>query len=110
VRFLCCCGDGAATSTWLSCVGSQKEGAASVRWGSSWTSPPDSLAIAASGAQRSPCGRRLRHQGTLARALADQNTPPVARSWGYRMNMGMDVFESMFAKAKATPRETLLAS
>jgi len=50
------------------------------------------------------------HQGPLARALADQNTPPVARSWGYRMNMGMDVFESMFAKAKATKREALLAS
>ena len=50
------------------------------------------------------------HQGPLARALADQNTPPVARSWGYRMNMGMDAFESMFAKARATKRETLLAS
>jgi hypothetical protein len=49
-------------------------------------------------------------QGRLARALAEQNTPAVARSWGYRMNMGMDAFESMFAKAKATPRETLLAS
>jgi hypothetical protein len=50
------------------------------------------------------------HQGPLARALADQNTPLVASSWGYRMNMGMDAFESMFAKAKATPREALLAS
>jgi len=50
------------------------------------------------------------HQGALARVLADQNTPPVARVWGYRMNMGMDVFESMFAKAKATEREALLAS
>ena len=50
------------------------------------------------------------HQGPLARALAEENTPPVARSWGYRMNMGMDAFESMFAKAKATPREALLAS
>jgi hypothetical protein len=50
------------------------------------------------------------HQGPLARALADKNTPPVARSWGYRMNMGMDAFESMFAKAKATRREALLAS
>lgn len=50
------------------------------------------------------------HQGVLARVLADQNTPPVARVWGYRMNMGMDVFESMFAKAKATEREALLAS
>jgi hypothetical protein len=42
------------------------------------------------------------HQGPLARALADKNTPPVARSWGYRMNMGMDAFESMFAKANST--------
>ena len=50
------------------------------------------------------------HQGALARALADRNTPPVARSWGYRMNMGMDAFESMFAKAKASGREALLAS
>jgi hypothetical protein len=50
------------------------------------------------------------HQGALARVLADQNTPPVARAWGYRMNMGMDAFESMFAKAKATEREALLAS
>jgi hypothetical protein len=50
------------------------------------------------------------HQGPLARTLADKNTPPVARSWGYRMNMGMDAFESMFAKAKAMPREALLAS
>src|SRR5450755_1083895 len=50
------------------------------------------------------------HQGPLARVLADQNTPPVARAWGYRMNMGMDAFESMFAKAKATKREALLAS
>ena len=50
------------------------------------------------------------HQGPLARALAEENTPPVARSWGYRMNMGMDVFESLFAKAKATHREALFAS
>jgi hypothetical protein len=50
------------------------------------------------------------HQGSLARALADQNTPPVARSWGYRMNMGMDAFESMFAKAKATKLLALRAA
>jgi hypothetical protein len=49
-------------------------------------------------------------QGALARALSEQNTPAVARFWGYRMNMGMDVFESMFAKAKAMSGETLLAS
>ena len=51
------------------------------------------------------------HQGPLSRVLANQeDTPPVARAWGYRMNMGMDAFESMFAKAKATEREALLAS
>ena len=59
---------------------------------------------------RRPTNFFTNHQGQLARALADKNTPPVARSWGYRMNMGMDAFESMFAKAKATPREALLAS
>jgi hypothetical protein len=59
---------------------------------------------------RPPTNFFTNHQGPLARTLADKNTPPVARSWGYRMNMGMDAFESMFAKAKATPREALLAS
>jgi hypothetical protein len=61
-------------------------------------------------AQRPPTNFFTTHQGPLARTLADKNTPLVARSWGYRMNIGMDAFESMFAKAKATPREALLAS
>jgi hypothetical protein len=46
-------------------------------------------------------------QGPLARALAEQNTPDVARAWRYRMNMGMDAFESTFAKA--TKGQALLA-
>lgn len=61
-------------------------------------------------AQRPPTNFFTTHQGPLARTLADKNTPLVARSWGYRMNIGMDAFESMFAKAQATPREALLAS
>lgn len=32
------------------------------------------------------------------RKLAELRTPDVARKWGFRMNMGMDSFESMFAK------------
>lgn len=32
------------------------------------------------------------------RNLAEVRTPEVARDWGFRMNMGMDSFESMFAK------------
>ena len=32
------------------------------------------------------------------RKLAELRTPEVARKWGFRMNMGMDSFESMFAK------------
>jgi hypothetical protein len=32
------------------------------------------------------------------RKLAEMHTPEVARKWGFRMNMGMDSFESMFAK------------
>jgi hypothetical protein len=33
------------------------------------------------------------------RKLAEMHTPAVARKWGFRMNMGMDSFESMFEKA-----------
>jgi transcriptional regulator with XRE-family HTH domain len=36
----------------------------------------------------------------LERTLADANTPEVARDWGYRLNMGMDSFESLLAKFK----------
>jgi transcriptional regulator with XRE-family HTH domain len=32
------------------------------------------------------------------RKLAELRTPDVARKWGFRMNMGMDSFESMFEK------------
>jgi len=37
-------------------------------------------------------------QGRMALALARQKTPPLARRWGYLMNMGMDSFASVFAK------------
>jgi transcriptional regulator with XRE-family HTH domain len=32
------------------------------------------------------------------RKMAELRTPDVARKWGFRMNMGMDSFESMFEK------------
>lgn len=34
----------------------------------------------------------------LERQLAELKTPEVARRWGFRMNMGMDSFTSMFEK------------
>ena len=34
------------------------------------------------------------------RRLAELRTPDIARKWGFRMNMDMDSFESMFAKAE----------
>jgi DNA-binding transcriptional ArsR family regulator len=37
---------------------------------------------------------------TGSRALAEANTPAVARQWGYRMNMNLDAFDSAFAKFK----------
>jgi hypothetical protein len=36
--------------------------------------------------------------GRMALALARMKTPPLARQWGYLMNMGMDSFASAFAK------------
>ena len=44
--------------------------------------------------------RLARKQPTTSRErkLAELRTPEVARKWGFRMNMGMDSFESMFAK------------
>jgi DNA-binding phage protein len=36
----------------------------------------------------------------LERTLAEANTPEVARDWGYRLNMGLDSFESLLAKFK----------
>jgi hypothetical protein len=32
------------------------------------------------------------------RQLAELKTPEVARKWGFRMNMGLDSFASMFEK------------
>ncbi len=46
-----------------------------------------------------------RGESLLARAVAEERTPPVARSWGYRMNMPIDSFESMFEKVRAMHRE-----
>jgi hypothetical protein len=37
-------------------------------------------------------------QGRMALVLARKKTPPLARQWGYLMNMGMDSFASAFAK------------
>jgi hypothetical protein len=42
----------------------------------------------------------------LERTLAEANTPEVARDWGYRLNMGMDSFESLLAKFKGTEAPT----
>jgi hypothetical protein len=33
-----------------------------------------------------------------ARQLAERHTPPVARRWHYRLNMGLDAFESSFRR------------
>lgn len=38
-------------------------------------------------------------RGRLEREAAARNSPPVALEWGFRMNMGMDSFESMSGKA-----------
>lgn len=40
----------------------------------------------------------VRATSGVQRALAERNTPEVARRWGYRMNLGMDAFESTFAR------------
>jgi hypothetical protein len=31
--------------------------------------------------------------------LAEEKTPPVARRWDFRMNMGLDTFAGTFRKA-----------
>ena len=36
--------------------------------------------------------------GTYSRRLAKKNTPKIALKWHFRMNMGMDAFESLFRK------------
>lgn len=41
-------------------------------------------------------------KGVFACQLAEQNTPPIARRWCYRMNMGMDAFETAFLKLSST--------
>ena len=41
-------------------------------------------------------------QGRYALAAARRNTPPVARRWGFLMNMGLDSFKSVFEKHEAT--------
>lgn len=38
-------------------------------------------------------------RGPLEREAGVKNSPPVALEWGFRMNMGMDSFQSMFEKA-----------
>jgi hypothetical protein len=42
-----------------------------------------------------------RRESPLARMVAKARTPPVARAWGYRMNMPMDSFRSLFEKFNA---------
>jgi hypothetical protein len=39
--------------------------------------------------------------GRLALEATRRNTPPMARRWGYLMNMGLDSFAAMFAKHAA---------
>lgn len=39
-----------------------------------------------------------RPHGRMALAAARRKTPPLARRWGYLMNMGLDSFASAFAK------------
>lgn len=40
--------------------------------------------------------------GRYALVAAGRNTPPVARKWGYRMNMPLDSFASAFSKHRGT--------
>ena len=37
-------------------------------------------------------------ESKYSRALAEKRTPTVARRWGWRMNMGLDSFASVFDK------------
>lgn len=46
-----------------------------------------------------------RCETALARAVAEERAPPVARAWGYRMNMPMDSFKTLFDKSRALHRE-----
>jgi len=38
------------------------------------------------------------NQSKLSQELAEMRTPSLAKKWGWRMNMGLDVFESTFEK------------
>jgi hypothetical protein len=44
----------------------------------------------------------FRVRSPTERQLAELKTPPVARRWGFRMNMSLDSFASMFNKAVST--------
>jgi DNA-binding phage protein len=50
--------------------------------------------------KRVPLTDFFKTRSELERTLAEANTPEVARDWGYRLNMGMDSFESLLAKFK----------
>ena len=54
-------------------------------------------------AARPPTEARFftRRESPLARMVAAERTPPIARAWGYRMNMPMDSFRSLFDKHTA---------
>jgi transcriptional regulator with XRE-family HTH domain len=59
--------------------------------------------------KRVPLTDFFKTRSELERTLAEANTPDVAREWGYRLNMGMDSFESLLAKFrghKAPPAVT----
>jgi hypothetical protein len=42
----------------------------------------------------------------VSRRVADKNTLPLARRWGFRMNMGLDVFRSALTKLRRSRRAT----
>lgn len=59
--------------------------------------------------QRDPRRHRRRlffvgHHGRFAREAAKINTPPVALSWGFEMNMPLESFQSAFVKHTAPDR------
>jgi hypothetical protein len=45
-----------------------------------------------------------RRESPLARMVAEERAPSVARMWGYRMNMPMDSFRSLFERHRARDR------
>jgi hypothetical protein len=49
--------------------------------------------------RRARASQFFKLQSSMERRLAELKTPPVARRWGYRMNMSQDSFASMFRKA-----------